>query len=497
MAAIAAGLLAYAAFAAGLFRTDGVAPVGDQVYNYYFAALAEGRFDIPPRIATTEGHYDAAGRAYVYHGIAPLLTRALAAPFVDVRNATWLPGVTIWLFAALGALAYYLALVRVILAHAAPGWTRLAWLAIAAGMAWLCAPGLLLAANQSMFHEPTVIAFFCVAWSVYLYAAVILHGARPAAVVIPLALLAGLSVFARPNVAVALYAGVGLLMLSHVVRERFTRLGPLIAATLLLGAFGSGLLAFNAARYGDPLQIHGDHGASTIEYGFTYWGLESAETSERVAAFVEHGTFNAARVGPNLMLYTIDVPWYILVGANWSDRDFGPIDALYREMTLDRVGFIRLEPPRLGFVYYWTPWLALAALGVLRPPAGSAARGVYRRGWVLLAMTGAMALLILAYGTVTLRYRFEVFPLIAALGLLALPRVLAWQAAHPGGGRLVTWGMGAMTAGAGLVSLALANLYADKLAQREVSSHWTYETCERLVLEKGFAPSEIDRLCQL
>lgn len=501
-AGIAFGILAYAVFASGLLLPRDIALVGDLVYNYYFLALAEGRFDIPPRIATLEGHYDAAGRAYVYHGIAPLLTRMLAAPFVDLRGATWLAGASIGLFAALGALAYHLTLLRLIRAHAAPGRGRVAWHAIAAGMAWLCAPGLLLAANQSMFHEPTAVAFACVAWSVYLHAAVIFHGARPAAVVIPLAVLAGLSVFARPNVAVALYLGVGLLMLTHLARERLARLAPLVAATLVLGAFGAGLLAFNAARFGDPLQMFGANEAAPVEYGFAYWGLESPQNAERLEAFVDHGTFNAGRVGPNLMLYAMDVPWEQITGV--PERvDAGPLDALYRDLTLERLGYIRVEAPRIGFVYLWAPWLLLAVLGLLRPPRAAPAggdppaRGGYRRGWIALATTGAMALLILSYGTVTLRYRVEVFPLIAVLGLLALPRVLAWQSARPDGGRAVTWAMGAATAGAGAVSLGVAVMYADNFPQMEVISRWSLETCERLVLEKGFDRSDVARLCAL
>ncbi len=505
-AVILAGTALYAALAFGLFLGEGIALVGDKLYDYYFLALAEGRFDVPPRIATLEGHYDAEGRAYVYHGIAPMLTRLAAAPFIDLRETQIMASLSVWLFASLGALAYHLALVRLVAEHAEAGRARLLWMAIVGVMAWVCAPGLLLAANHSMFHEPTAVAFFCTGWSVYLYLRVIHGGARPASAFVLLALLAGLCVFARPNVAAALYLGLGLAMLAHLLRTRLQALGPVIAATVVLGIAGAGFLGFNAARFGDPLQMFGSNeDGAALEYGFSYWGFESPQNDRRLAAFVEHGTFNAGRIGPNLMLYAVDLPWGQIVGQP-RETDIGPINAVYRDWTLDRLGYIRVEAPQIGFVYIWAPWLLLALLGVLRPPAGAfgagaaepvPVRGGYGRGAFAIAGLGVMALLILSYGTVTLRYRFEVFPLIAILGALALPRLLAWQAARPGGAPVLTGLMALAIAGAAVLSLGVAVMYADNFPQMEVVSAWSFETCERLVLEKGFAADEVDRLCRL
>jgi hypothetical protein len=491
---IAAALL-YLFLALGGFLGDGVSLVGDKVYDYYFLALSEGRFDIPARVATLEGHYDAEGRAYVYHGVAPVLTRAILSPFVDLRAADWVAGVSVWAFAFLGTLALHLSFRQLLASHGpkAPR-LRLTWTVIGGLAVWICSPGLLLSANHSVFHEPTSVAYFCVMWSVFLYARVVFHGTEPWRVALPLAVLAGLALLGRPQMAVGLYLGLGLLGLTHLRRHGLARPGIMAGTVAILMAFGLGLLAFNAARFGNPLQMFGSNDAGAVQYGFTYWGLESETETARMDAFIQHGTFNFGRLLPNLMLYGIDLPWGALTG-NPMDIEAGPINAFYRDISVG-MGFIRVEAPRIGLLYYWAPWIAMALVGVVLPRAAGP-RFDSPRGWIPLMATGVMAIFILTYGTVTLRYRFEVFPFLAVLGLLGLSRILAWQARKDrfGWGPLVLVGGG--TLGATLISLGVSVIYADNFPQLDPVSAWSRETCERLVLQKGFAETELDRLCGL
>jgi len=502
--AILAAAALYLALAAGVLLGPDTALVGTKIYDYYFLSLTEGRFDIPPRVATLEGHYDADGRAYVYHGLAPMLTRLAAWPFADLRTADWLAPATVWAFALAGTLAYHLTAMATLEAFGPDGRSRRIWQAILLVMVWLCAPGLVLAANHSVFHEPTAVAYFAMAWSIFLYARVALFGADPARVLLGLALLAALALFARPHVAVALYLGVGLMALLALARSGLERAGPVLGAGLILGLAGVALLGFNAARFGDPLQMFGSNDQAAVQYGFTYWGLETPADTERMAAFIEHGTFNLGRVLPNLMVYAVDIPWGQITGDPMRNEG-GPVDNLYRAMTAD-LGFIRVEAPRIGFLYLWAPWLVLALWGLLtvRPGANPAlpdgpqpAPGRSAAAAIALVAALVAAVFILAYGTVTLRYRVEVFPLLAVAGLWALPRILAAEVAR---GRAAIWPralLGLAAAGCGLVSLGVAAMYADNFPQLEVVSRWSRETCEALVLEKGFAEADLDRLCGL
>lgn len=471
----------YAVLAAGLLVGPGITFNGTKIYDYYFLALTEGRFDIPVRIIGLEGHYDQSGRAYVYHGIAPMLTRLVAWPFVDLQATTIMTALTVWVFAFGGTLAYYLGVRDILERYATPeqqgGWHLLLGL-----MVWVTSPGWLLVCNQALFHEPIAVAYFCAAWSVYFHMRVVLHDVPPARVAVPLALLAALAVFARPHVAVGLYAGLGLLGLVHLRRDGTDRIGIWVTTVLILGLAGLGFLSFNAARFGDPLRMFGDNQAGVIEYGFIFWGLQDG-TTPRIAAFVEHGTFNLKRILPNLMIYAIDVPRSVV--SLW-------VQNAYRAMTLDTVGFIRIETPRVGFAWLWMPWLALPVLALFTPRLGP------WRGTVPVIATAVITLMILSYGTITLRYRFEVFALIAVLALLALPRLLA------GGASVAGWlrGLGRALlllslAGAVCATLWTTWLYRHKFERTAAEPFWSYETCREYAVDKGFTPDDIERICAL
>ena len=254
-------------------------------------------------------------------------------------------------------------------------------------------------------------------------------------------------------------------------------------ALAILFLFGAAYLGLNYARFGDPLQVSGSNQAGAVkdgvvEYGFAYWGVNPPQ-AHQLDAFLTDGTFALPRMGPNLFLYALDIPKTAISQA-MMDR--------YRAMTAD-LGFMRVQTPRVGMLWLWTPWVAAAVLGAL---AG-------RRVGIapLPALAGVLgagigAALILAYGTLALRYRVDLWPLLAVLAFLALPRLLA---ARPG-----PWLSGLLAAALAFgvaMSLVTANSYSVKSRETGIFSFWDEETCLEMTAEKGFAADAAERLCQL
>ncbi|SDH50816.1 hypothetical protein [Roseospirillum parvum] len=453
---------------------------GAFLYNRYFLALLDGHFDVPVRVAAFEGHYDAAGRAYIYHGLAPLLTRALAFPFVDLTRVS-LVVPTIWLFTVLGTALYHRLLVRLVRTHGPQGRAGRATLTTLAGLlVWLAGPGLLLAASDSFYHEPIAIAFCLTAGVIVLACRALLFRAPIPAIIVPLALCAGAAVHARPQVAIGLYVvAVGLMALHHARHGWRPGAGRSVAALLVLFAFGAALLAVNWARFGDPLLLHGSWDpAAPLQYAPVYWHLEPAD-APRVRTFLTHGQFELWRIGPNLVTYLADFPAYA-----------ARLEAMYAALA-EWTGHVRLEPRRMGLLFLgaaWLPVLGLALARGSRPGPG---------GWVLLLGCAVPALFILAYPTVTVRYRVELWPPFIAFIALAAPGLLNWLGTARRGQRLgLGLAVGLGLAASGLFGSATVYGYGGYFQAGGVFSQWDRPFCLELARAKGFAAAEADRLCR-
>jgi len=468
----------YLLFSARLFAPDGPVTFGTQVYDHYFLSLLDGRFDVPLRIVGLEGHYDPDGRAFVYHGLAPLLSRLLVWPFLDLRNAAF-SGMSVWLFAVGGTIAYHLLFDRIVSEYGPRDASRRRFWRLWTGVAiWASGPGILLAANDSLFHEPIAVGYFCAGWYLYAMARVVVFGGGVAPVIVPLAILSGVAVHARPHLAIGLYTGCLLLMGHHMVSRRGEHLRRMALALGILAAFGGALLAVNQARFGSPTRMHGTFEASELQYGFTYWGVEDPE-GPRAIAYREHGRFNPRRVLPNALVYAVDVPEVV----------DGRIDAAYRALTRG-LGYSHVELPRVGFVFLWAPWLVLAGLGLRAPPVDT------RLGWVAVAGPGVAALLLLMFGTVTLRYRVDLWPFLAATCMLAMPRLLIAlrDVPTPRASRVaLVLGL----AGGVLVSGATALAYTDDFASGGIFAVWPLDVCEGMVQRRGFSGARATELCVL
>ena len=391
------GALFYAVVVAfTVLRTD-VPYVGALVYNHYALSLLEGRLDVPLQVIGLEGHYAADGRAFIYHGLGPVLTRLAALPFVDLTQ-TSLTRATIWLFATLGSAAFY-ALARRISDAWMPPWGPLVlWILV-----WVTGPGLVLALNGTFYHEPISLAFACAGVFLLLFWRLWEGGVRSAGLVLLMAAAAALAVHARPHVALGLYLAFAVAGTLFLGRRRLAALPVLGAAAAVMILSGLLYMQLNTLRFGSPLTVDGSTQAEEeVVYGFVYWGAEP-ENSPRFKTPGE-GRFHPLRIPSNAFSYVL-APNVAVAKAGQA------------VLLGDRYG--RLERPMVPLALMWTLWLALALRGVAGGGLPRAPLGV------MLLATLPAALLILSYPTVTMRYRVELWPVLfvlAASGATALAR---------------------------------------------------------------------------
>jgi hypothetical protein len=447
-------------------------------YNFYdqvWLALLEGRLDLPARVLRLEGHYAPDGTAYFYHGLAPLVTRALLDPVVTIGHGSLAP-ISIWLWAVIGTALYHVAVLRVV-PDAGPR-TR----AALSTLMWFGGPGIILAGNHAFYHEPIALAYALGGGFVLIWVRALRAGQMSGAALVGLALVAALCVHARPNLAAALYVGV-VLAGFWALRAGGVRLaGPALLAVALLGAGGFGYLALNKARFGDMTTTHGSFDKGAIRYGTMFWGLEG-EDDLRPQAFIEHGRFNAGRIVPNALAYGLLPPFLMLPEANTAAR------LLHSGYATPRTGFTRIEPPSSGMLFLWAGWIAAAVAGLVglrRATPGHLA---------LVGVTGIGAALILAYATITLRYLLDLWPLVVALALIGLPRLTGWIGAMPparSGALLLVAGFSV------LLNLQTAAGYRYMFRENPETNFkaWDAATCRSFALGAHLPPHRIGEICR-
>src|SRR5262249_8852709 len=153
---------------------------------------------------------------------------------------------------------------------------------------------------------------------------VAIFGARPATIILPLAVTAGLTLFARVHVAIGLYFGVCCIVLIHFWHEGWTDVTRATGALAVLFLFGASLLYINELRFGNVFRFIGslERGAP-LQYGFFFWGIWE-ENAPRAKTVMDYGTFHVGRILPNLLIYAIDIPATFL--SDW-------IEYLHRWLT--------------------------------------------------------------------------------------------------------------------------------------------------------------------
>lgn len=452
-------------------------PIGDFIYNYYFLALIGGELHVPAQIAGLEGFYTEDGRAFLYHGIGPTITRAIAYPFVDVTQVD-LRHFTIWLFATLGAAGFYLVALSVL----APYWPddsrstkefhRFLWVAV-----WILGPGLMLASNGSFFHEPIAMAFGMLGLGLLCLWRFFESGFQSWRWILLAALFAGMAVHARPHVAVGLYAACVAACGFSFWRYRVSALLPIAGTMVVLLLFGLLYLQLNALRFGSVSEISGSVDSTGAQYGFFYWGYEPLNSERRLAS-LEHGSFNIRRLLPNFLFYGIAYndpeSW------NWFAR------------LTEQVGPIRIEFPNIGYLYLWTPWCILAVMAI-----------VWRKGptpFLLLALlaTIPIAMVMSSYITITMRYRLELWSVFFVPALYALAYLLQHSASE---GRRASNVRAVVTVSlmvGAMISIATAYSYMDYMNWPWGKIMTSYQDCAALVQNHPLLGADnVDRICVL
>ena len=478
------GAAAYGVLISGVLLDPGAYPLGLSIYDQYFLAIIDGHLDLPARIARLEGHYTPDGTAYLYHGVAPLLTRFAFGwvwPFEHIEMARF----SIWFWACLGTVCYHIAFFKV----AEPYLSKLddtgAAISRFLGIAvWFGSPGILAAANATIYHEPISVAYAAAGGFILLTVLVWRRDITALQALLPMALCAAVALHARPNVAVGLYLGT-LIAIALILRSGFRKSWlRAMFALAILGAGGMGYLGLNALKFGSATETHGSFEREDVQYGFVFWGIEDAN-SERAQAFNKHGKFNLRRVPHNLTLYAFDVPDFgtRLEQLGTSFREW------VRQNFASSLGFIRVEPPMIGIVFLWPLWFGLAACAFL-----GGTTPLKQMSAPLLAGL-ATAVLTVSYGTVTMRYRIDIWPLVSVLALIGMhnmmPRLSLGSISSPVRSLFaVLFLFGTLT------STFMAVRYQNLHTNSRYSPAWSLELCQSLANKKGFSDEDTDRICR-
>lgn len=481
------GIFIYALFSFQLTFPPNFKPYGINIYDQYYLAVLQGRLDLKAIVLQYEGHYLPDGTGYLYHGIAPLVTRFAFGWLVDLQHSS-LAAFSIWLWACVGSVFYHLTFYKIIIKFSPKNIDMKGWAITFSLLCWFATPGILIAANIAFYHEVISIAYAGSAIFVYFFSRFCFHDLPLNKAIIPLSLMAAIVLHARPNLAIGFYVGVVLLCLFGIWKFRRKMLLSVSLAIMILGFSGLGYIGINILKFGDASVSHGSFTSSEVQYGTAFWGGETPENSERAKAFYDYGKFNIKRILPNFLIYTFDPPFYV-IGIAISEK----LENVFQSAIKPSLGFIRLEGPRTGILFLWLGWISIITYGLVK----SSHWNNLKKGSILLIATSIAYFMTLSYGTVTLRYRFDMWPLFASLALLILPVVVKDFYKFTEGWRRV---MVILLVGISLqATLKTAYVYTHYARERPGSffESWTEARCKKIVEINGFEQARADELCRL
>lgn len=373
-------------------------------YNYYFLALLDGRLDVPLEIIGEEAFYADDGRAFMYYGALPALLRIFFWPFVDLETVPVSAAVVFMMLAAAGLLAHHL---LVLLHRHSPAMDvrtsheRAAWIRYGIIALWFASPVLILMMNASIYHEPIAAAFLITICFLYIvFRSVLLKGRISLSALFMLALLAALTVHARPHVALGLYMCVCLISLLMFIEDfkacRQKNTGallslikaalPFVLPMAIMLASGFLYLYMNWLRWGDFTSV-----APIERYGAF---LNGEGYSKRIQGFLDHGAFSVNRIIPNFVFHL-----------------FGALTPAIVLQEFFNTGFIRKEGPPGPVFVIWVFWILGAGLSVWSVTAAKTNLKISGENPIcILGLTMAViAVFVLAYATTTFRYKTELW----------------------------------------------------------------------------------------
>ena len=456
--------------------------IGQPLYDVYAQSMLNGHLDLPARLLKMEGHMTTDGTGYLYYGLTPLLTRIPFLPFVDLPTM-WIPAFSIGFWAVLGNAAYHRAF-WLALAKGSGGADKVGTAtAMLLGFAmWLGVPGTVIVGATPVFGEPLAAAYALGGGFVLLVAMVAFGSLKVERALIGMAVLAGLTVHARPHIAAGMYASIGLIALWLLFKGGWPRWRAVGIAMAVMGLFGAGLLAMNQIRFGDFKQSHGSLTDGPVEYSSVYWGLED-KNGTRARTYTVEGPFNVERFIPNAMIYFFAPPSDMGVNSviesmrGLHDRMMAPKEPL------------TIADPSSGLIFMWPLWCLLAVIGLRqrelwRMPVAPA---------IAASVIGPFAMI--CYLTITIRYHADLWLLLslpAVFGVFGLARMLSekperWKSWAP-----VLTVLVAVTC---IVSTH-AMLY-HRTITIDHGRPWSAEFCMKLAKNKGFDLARSREICSL
>ncbi|XXJ20752.1 hypothetical protein ACR42D_14675 [Desulfovibrio caledoniensis] len=375
------------------------------VFNHFFLSIMDHRLDIDPACIGKEAFFSPDGRAYAYWGVFPALLRAPFHPFVDLKTVP-VSRIIVFVSAVLVAIVSQNIVKDIMRKTADQAWNE--WLILSANLLiWFASPVLILSSNGSVYHEPIVLGLLGVMLFMWVVLrGILLHSEAAPEKMSLLALIAGCVLHMRLTFALALYFGVCLFCLLHIVRlyqqlrgengpwRSFFKalLSPkyVVAPMFILFVFGALLLFTNWVKWGDPLNP-----APLEGYGFL---VQGEGWSGRHAAVKKLGRFNLRRVVPGLVFH--------LTGVGMAGRAYSVYDGL---TGMFGTGVMRLENPS-PLLLMWGPWL-FSGFYVFRRMRRKLIGETAGQSYLVLALTVLIpVILILSYPTITVRYKAEFWP---------------------------------------------------------------------------------------
>lgn len=409
------------------------------LYALLAAGFLKGQLSLdlapPPELVAARNPYDPAqrprvlylhdaslyqGRYYIYFGPTPAVL--LFAPWRLVTGQDLPSPYAVFVFVSLayaGLLTIFAGMVRT---HF-PAASRLAqWAGVVAlGGATMLVP---LVRRPGVYEVAIACGCACMAWGLYC-AWRARFSARPVAWAIACGALFGLAVAARPTFGVGAFAAVLIMSLDPVTHRLRLRLDRRVLAAAATGAvLVAALLAYNYARFGEPLQFGQKYQLSAAEEGA-----------------IQH--FSPRFVAPQA--------WFYLV----APLRLGEYFPFFREVSLPHypAGFAGRE-----FSFGVFPNLPITAFALVA--LFFAWRGTAARGLAIAFLVGSVAALLplLFYFGSCVRYQAEFTPpliLLAMVGVLEAERSAATRRRHVGA---VALGLATMSAVVAL--LASVDMYS-------------------------------------
>ncbi|MBI1300809.1 MAG: hypothetical protein GC137_04030 [Alphaproteobacteria bacterium] len=366
------------------------------MYNYMFLSLLEGRTDVPYQAVGLEGFYREDGLVFAYFGYFPALMRAFFYPFVDLKTVSVSRATIVIPLILAGLLAHYLVYFIAAKVGANEDASKRLCIVLGALAIWFCSPITFLVANSIAYHEAFAYSFFIMIVYFYIVARYLLFSEdKKFFAFLMLALLSGCLLHLRPHVALIMYTSTCFTMLYFLIKPKPTVAGFVFdgvryCSVPFIIMFVSGILFLyvNYIRWGDMF--------TTINFERMGYVLFVEGMSDRFKSFVQMGPFHIRRFIPNALYHHFAFP---------------DIHALLADIL--NAGKIRLEAPKASSVYMWAFWYIIMFLIVPKSWLGKITWNKYNFLFLNLAISTALIFIAInCFGTVTLRYKTELWYLL-------------------------------------------------------------------------------------